>query len=86
LERAQRAVGVVAYRPENPGPWFWCLPEGALRQNAPEQTPAQEYWRSGGVAENTEFFDGCNDQNATSPVSLEPGSDLEFSAVEGTKK
>lgn len=26
LRRAQRDAGVVAYRPENPGPWWWRLP------------------------------------------------------------
>ena len=25
LERARQALGVEAYRPENPGPWFWSL-------------------------------------------------------------
>ncbi|HNQ24014.1 MAG TPA: AAA family ATPase [Phycisphaerae bacterium] len=27
LDRARQAVGVVAYRPVNPGPWWWRLPE-----------------------------------------------------------
>jgi len=34
LDRAKKAAGVEAYRPENPGPWYWRLPDaGAPRQD-----------------------------------------------------
>ena len=26
LDRAKKTVGVIAFRPKNPGPWFWQLP------------------------------------------------------------
>jgi hypothetical protein len=26
LDRARKAIGVVAFRPDNPGPWWWRLP------------------------------------------------------------
>jgi hypothetical protein len=28
LDRAKKAANVEAYRPENPGPWYWRLPDG----------------------------------------------------------
>ncbi len=32
LRRAQKATRVVAYRPENPGPWWWKLPDEQMRR------------------------------------------------------
>ena len=28
LKRAKKALGVESFQPENPGPWYWRLPEG----------------------------------------------------------
>jgi hypothetical protein len=33
LRRAQKAVKVVAYRPKNPGPWWWKLPDDGQSLN-----------------------------------------------------
>lgn len=35
LRRAQKAVKVDAYRPENPGPWWWRLPKQAFTEEIP---------------------------------------------------
>jgi hypothetical protein len=34
LKRAKHALGVDAYRPENPGPWWWRLPADCQEQGA----------------------------------------------------
>lgn len=40
LDRAKKAAGVVAYRPENPGPWYWRLPDdGQTDDEAERHTP-----------------------------------------------
>lgn len=36
LRRAMKAVGVDAYRPENPGPWWWRLPNGEAQRHGPK--------------------------------------------------
>ncbi|MEM1167390.1 MAG: AAA family ATPase [Planctomycetota bacterium] len=44
LERAKKTLSVEAFRPENPGPWYWRLPD----PSAPRQGPGD--WRGGGLA------------------------------------
>lgn len=48
LERAKKLAGVEAYRPENPGPWFWRLvnPDPAPREHTASTSPSD---KSGGV-------------------------------------
>jgi len=38
LDRAKKTVGVEAYRPENPGPWYWRLPNTEAVRHAPKGT------------------------------------------------
>lgn len=35
LRRAMKNVGVEAYRPKNPGPWWWRLPNAEAQRHAP---------------------------------------------------
>lgn len=35
LDRARKAVGVDAYRPKNPGPWWWRLPNAEAQRHIP---------------------------------------------------
>ncbi|MEM9415248.1 MAG: AAA family ATPase [Planctomycetota bacterium] len=36
LDRARKEVGVDAYRPENPGPWWWRLPNAEAQCHTPQ--------------------------------------------------
>ena len=60
LERARQALGVEAYRPENPGPWFWrssfsVLDAAEADRQAHRQDPkGKELGDLGGVPQNTE--------------------------------
>lgn len=36
LERAKKEADVEAYRPKNPGPWFWRLPDGGADRHTPK--------------------------------------------------
>lgn len=36
LDRAKKAVSVIAYRPENPGPWYWRLSEAGAARHDPK--------------------------------------------------
>ena len=60
LERARQALGVEAYRPENPGPWFWrssfsVLDAAEADRQAHRQDPKEkELGDLGGVPQNTE--------------------------------
>ncbi|MCE9590237.1 MAG: AAA family ATPase [Planctomycetes bacterium] len=42
LRRAKRELKVESYRPENPGPWLWRLPEGAHAHTC-SPAPANEH-------------------------------------------
>lgn len=37
LDRAKKAAGVEAYRPENPGPWYWRLSEAGTVRHVPKE-------------------------------------------------
>ena len=60
LECARQALGVEAYRPENPGPWFWrssfsVLDAAEADRQAHRQDPkGKELGDLGGVPQNTE--------------------------------
>ncbi|MEJ5342064.1 MAG: AAA family ATPase [Thermogutta sp.] len=47
LYRAKNAIGVVSYRPENPGPWWWRLPDRADGQADSQNPLTQKTWPSG---------------------------------------
>jgi len=49
LERGRQALGVVAWRPQNPGPWWWRLPDGAHRQHTAKSPSAKELGDLGGL-------------------------------------
>lgn len=36
LDRAKKALSVKAYRPKNPGPWYWRLPVAGAERQAPK--------------------------------------------------
>lgn len=36
LDRAKKAIGIEAYRPENPGPWWWRLPTAEAQRHVPK--------------------------------------------------
>jgi hypothetical protein len=65
LDRAKQAVGVEAYRPENPGPWFWRLPaEGEQSATAPESEKGGALAFCPGAIENG---DSEGEQSARTP-------------------
>ncbi len=53
IERARKAIKVVVYRPDNPGPWWWRLPDGSDRQEA---RGSRSHSKPGGVAVCPETF------------------------------
>jgi len=58
LERAKQSIGAEAYRPENPGPWWWRLPDNGGRPPEDKQPGGL-----GGVLKTpgkTTFFEGDN--------------------------
>jgi hypothetical protein len=66
LERARSALGVVAYRPENPGLWWWKMP-GEHNAKLPQEGKT---WRCGGVpqnAGNNDNFQPDGEHNAKLP-------------------
>jgi RecA-family ATPase len=73
LERARQAIGVVAYRNENRGPWFLALPgTPPERQIDPRHKQLGDL---GGVGQNPTFFDRLENQNATPPSFLSVGAE-----------
>jgi hypothetical protein len=75
LDRARQAIGVVAFRNENPGPWWWRLPDEADCHDGRAAAPAQITWQSGNVLETSNDFDVFEGQNATMPSFENAGSD-----------
>jgi hypothetical protein len=73
LDRARRSIGVVAFRPENPGPWWWTLPDDAHCQNGETAAPPEEYWHSGNVPDFPTDFDEFEGQVATLPEFQDAG-------------
>ena len=72
LRRAKKAIGAVAFRPTNPGPWLWRLPESLPEEGGGEQmikldTGAQfEYLDhlplNTGILHESRCSDGADDQ------------------------
>ncbi|GAB6186681.1 AAA family ATPase [Thermopirellula anaerolimosa] len=74
LQRAKNAVGIVSYRPENPGPWWWRLPDRADGQARSQGALTQITWPSGPSALNngvSEHSRGAHGQDGH--VIGEPG-------------
>ncbi len=75
LDRARRAVGVVAYRPEHRGPWWWRLPEPEASgcHNGEAETPPQELWHSGNLSDSPEETRDSEAHIATLPQFQDAG-------------
>ncbi len=74
LDRARKTLGVVAFRPENPGPWWWRLLGEAGCQADCHTSTRQTTWQSGNVPDTSGLFDeygATNGQVAKLPSSAE---------------
>jgi hypothetical protein len=67
LDRARQEIGVVAFRPQNPGPWWWRLPDGSGCHNGQSASPTQITWQSGNLPESPKDCSDCYGHDATSP-------------------
>ncbi len=67
LDWARKTIGVVAYQPAIPGPWWWRLPDQPERRNSVSATPTHELWHSGNLGETPTFLDGSEGQIARAP-------------------
>jgi hypothetical protein len=75
LDRARKAVRVVAFREEHRGPWWWKLPDDSQCHNGKPATPDRELWHSGNVSEFPIDFDAFDPQNVRLPEFRNAGSE-----------
>ncbi len=60
LDRARRTIGVVAFRREHRGPWWWRLSDSSDCYNGEVEPLAQETWQSGNLSHSPMNFDGVD--------------------------
>ena len=58
LRRAMKVVGVDAYRPKNPGPWWWRLPNAEAHGHDPKDSGGGHLAMCSDGAEKAGFGDG----------------------------
>ena len=66
LRRAMKSVGVDAYRPKNPGPWWWRLPTAEAQRHQPKDV------QSGNLAICTEASSNGDPEGDSGQVATLP--------------